>query len=808
QRFGLVGDPRRDVEQVDDIALALTGLVPTPRLDEAVRQLASLMGLGRGGEIPGLDARATSDATFVQLAQMTALNLVAYDTTRQPMLVVLDDADEASPDTLSAAQTLITALASKPVTVLSIGKVAPSLRSQSAEHVLEIPPLSLDETERLLATLMSNVDALPEQLLATTAAQAAGNPALAEELVRLLVHREVIHLDGDRWTFTGADYEAKTIPADLSTSVLERLDELPDADQEALELAAVMAPVVWLGAVISMGRAEAKPEETGLHLDRDPIRLRLEGALLALEERGVLVRAKDDWLREQTGFVFASDTVRDNALKAIAPERLERLNRLAAQWLAMVEPKRQLPWLSAMARHLEDGRRNNDAAREYRAAGDAARAKHTLTDATTHYDAGLRLCGPDAAALRATLLSRRARIAMDLGRFEAGERLLLDSIHFAAVVESATEAGEAHVLLGQCLRSLGQLDRALEHVEYAQELLTKRGSANGATIGDAREEIARIITERGDQQALPRALDLLKKVLLGRRAGNDPHRTVRTLTFMGTITRSLGLLDSAIETHTEALKLAEQISDERGRLSAASGLASAWFEVGKQDSAIALWEEALGRAIELEDQATQATISVSLGAAHAQTGRYDEASALLDHALSVSTQLGLSRIVGWAHSVRSTMYRQQGAESQAVIEADAACDVGYAIESKEVLAKALLARAQALSNALFSDSPAESDRDAQAATAFKQAIGFLESMGERPELIKGLEAFGRFKLERDDPEGHALVERAGVLRSEVLGKHVEVAVHEARTIRRQYQAPKPEETRETFAFPDPRKPSD
>ncbi len=68
----------------------------------------------------------------------------------------------------------------------------------------------------------------------------------------------------------------------------------------------------------------------------------------------------------------------------------------------------------------------------------------------------------------------------------------------------------------------------------------------------------------------------------------------------------------------------------------------------------------------------------------------------------------------------------------------------------------------------------------------------LREMGERPTLTRALEAWGRFKLERGENErGRALLEQAKAARKVMRGDRDEGAVHEARTIRRQYVPPTP-----------------
>ena len=106
---------------------------------------------------------------------------------------------------------------------------------------VSLTPLSDDETALLLDVLIEQAVLAPE-LQSTLVARAGGNPLYAEEFVRMLAER-----GGD------PSIEELPVPASVQGIISARLDTLEPDEKVALQDAAVVGRVFWLGAVSHLG---------------------------------------------------------------------------------------------------------------------------------------------------------------------------------------------------------------------------------------------------------------------------------------------------------------------------------------------------------------------------------------------------------------------------------------------------------------------------------------------------------------------------------------------------------------------------
>ena len=84
-----------------------------------------------------------------------------------------------------------------------------------------------------------SIDSLPEQTRDLILAKAEGNPFFVEEVIRMLIDRNAISRDGDRWV---ANEKAATveIPDTLHGLLLARIDRLPAESRRTLRVASVI----------------------------------------------------------------------------------------------------------------------------------------------------------------------------------------------------------------------------------------------------------------------------------------------------------------------------------------------------------------------------------------------------------------------------------------------------------------------------------------------------------------------------------------------------------------------------------------
>ena len=787
-------------EDVDRVALALGGLVTPKRLDDATRLLASLMGLGidaNGTPRPGFEPAVTGHPDFRERAIRTALNLLRYDASSRPVVLVIDGWSTAGHlEDRQMVGRLLTTLADRPVCaiVLSRGVVAglPPLEKAAPLREVALGPLGDPEMTRLVSGLLENVAELPGQVVATTVQQARGVPLLGEELVRLLIHRGTVRADVPedagapvRWAFRGDDVEPRAMPADLAGSARESLAGLGGNEREIVTAAAVLGTTFWAGGVVSLIRA--RPDGAGdVLLGSDPVRLTIEGALMSLVERGFFKKGEGSVLAKHDALQFENAALRDHSLAALAPAELARLQRLAAQWVAAQAPADRLPWLELCAGHYEAGGLGREAARLWLEAGELERGRGNPRRAIDVYRRGLSLVGDDAAALAADLLHRLGQTAFETGDTAEAERCLAAEARMAAILDDPLRTARSHDLLGQVHQTCGRYDRSQEHLTCALRLYEAVGFAAG--LADVRENLGKLHAQRGDKDAYKKALEELEQALKLRRQVKDEPATAQTLTSLANVKYGMGLLEDAVKLHTEALRIREEQNDRRGRLMTLNGLGAARFDNGQNDQAIELWEQALRIADEIGDRTYHAMLSANLAEVRLASGALDAAEQSIKDGLETAQELGNARILGLIEALYSSIELAHGNETSALERAERALEHGYAIENRAVICQALLAQAKALSHALFiADAEVSERRHKQASESYQKAITLLEEMGDKPLLIRALDAYGTFLVERGAKnKGRKLIVQAESLRQGMRSpEQREKAFHEARTIRRQ-----------------------
>ncbi|MFT7620869.1 MAG: tetratricopeptide (TPR) repeat protein, partial [Myxococcota bacterium] len=397
---------------------------------------------------------------------------------------------------------------------------------------------------------------------------------------------------------------------------------------------------------------------------------------------------------------------------------------------------------------------------------------------------GLTLVGPDAAVEALQLLDLLARTWIETSEFDEAERCLADQLRYAAIIEDDARVGRAHTVLAEVLRDRGRFEQSSAHLDAALSLFARLDDPAGRA--DALEAQGLLFARQGHRGALSLAIDVVREALTLR--SGQPLARARTLAVMANLLYSTGQIEEAIEQHREALNIRESAGDRRGQMLSLNGLGVARYDNGQHDDAIALWQQALGIADQLGDRAQRVMLLMNLGEARLATGHLQDAQPAIQEAVDTAKALGLQRLHGLALALLSSLELAGGAEARALELADAAVDLAHSIDSQEVLGQALLARARSLSNALFIADQEGDDRMDRASECYQKAITLLEEMGERPTLVRALDAYGSFLLERGVMDkGRKAIERAEELRGEMRSPEQQERVfHEARTIRRTY----------------------
>jgi hypothetical protein len=185
--------------------------------------------------------------------RLTALVNAASFVRQTPALYIIEDAhwiDEVSESMLTEFLTVIPQTRSL-VLVTYRPEYRGALTRVTGAHTVALAPLSDSETAALVAGLLGpdpSVDALGQKI----AERAAGNPFFAEEMVRELAERGVLH--GEQGAYvSSAEVAEVSVPATLQATIAARIDRLDPKAKRTLSAAAVLGARFTLDLLTVLG---------------------------------------------------------------------------------------------------------------------------------------------------------------------------------------------------------------------------------------------------------------------------------------------------------------------------------------------------------------------------------------------------------------------------------------------------------------------------------------------------------------------------------------------------------------------------
>jgi DNA-binding SARP family transcriptional activator len=180
----------------------------------------------------------------------------------RPLVIELDDLQWAAPELLDLVETFAASLRDAPILVVCIARSEllesrptwPGGQGSATSLVLE--PLSVAESERLVDNLLGESD-LPDSLRDYVIDAADGLPLFVEELLASLVDREVLRMEGGRWTSTAVP--SVEFPPTIQALIMSRMDRLTPEERAVIEVASVQGKVFEEWGVAAVAPAQLLP---------------------------------------------------------------------------------------------------------------------------------------------------------------------------------------------------------------------------------------------------------------------------------------------------------------------------------------------------------------------------------------------------------------------------------------------------------------------------------------------------------------------------------------------------------------------
>ncbi len=230
-------DTDDEAEVAAKLARAVADVVAEEREAEWVeRNLRPLVGLGAESEL-GADRRGEAFSAWRRFFEAMAET--------RPLVLVFEDLHFADDGLLDFVDYLVEWATGVPL--LAIGTSRPELLARrpgwgggkANALTLSLSSLSDTETAQIVHALLDQA-VLPADLQQRLLERAEGNPLYAEEFARLVAEGR----------------QPEELPETVQGIVAARLDALTPEEKQALQDAAIVGKVFWLGAVAHLSRSE------------------------------------------------------------------------------------------------------------------------------------------------------------------------------------------------------------------------------------------------------------------------------------------------------------------------------------------------------------------------------------------------------------------------------------------------------------------------------------------------------------------------------------------------------------------------
>jgi tetratricopeptide (TPR) repeat protein len=783
ERFG-IADHERDASARERISRVVGELLPSSRATEVAHLIAQLLDCPFP-ESPVIEPLADTPTQLESRTFIAVRRFLAADAARQPMVLIFDGIERASPETVNLIHYLAAGLASQPVALLCVGR--PSLfeahptfgEGDVTLERIELGPLSDDETEALVRELTRPAGEAPPELLRHAREKLGGVPRALVELTRYLLETQVIVPADDRkWKFDRERLRATQLPDSLEGILTARLRAMDAAERDLLEKAAACGEAFWLDAVVMLVRAAAIDPVAGrgdpdgptlgeIAAAGDRTRAEVEAALAVMEKRGLLGEQPHSSIPGEREYRFAYPPWWDVVYEGIGTDVCRRYHRLIAQWLELRPEGRGDEAQEEIGEHLERAGEGDGAALRYRRAADAARAKYFNDRAVRLYSAALECLGQGDLASRIHLWHDLGSVFQLKGELDSALGAFERMLRLAWVVASRTKAAVAFNKMGRVYRQKGELPLALEYLERGLELFKQARDERG--IGGSLDDIGQVLwlMSRYDE-----ALDRSAAALEIRRRLGDKRSIASSLVNIGHIERHTGLFDAAEACYREALEIRAALEDKNGIAHCRGGLGMIRFQRSDVDGARRDWEQALELAESIGALPLQARLMNHLGEAARVLGHRGEARTRFEAAEALARDVDDRRVRSEALRNLGLLDLAAGDAASSHARCQQALDIAQAAGIRVDVGRALLALGEVHAATLFDDGVASAK---QAEDYFRRGVELFREIGNDAELALGLERFGKYRVERGETdsgrklltEAQAIFNRLG-MRSETL----------------------------------------
>lgn len=618
--------------------------------DRLVTNVTQTMGPEAEDVLPFLEnvlAIASSDGSFLQrlsyleaeqLRQQTFIairDFLIAEARNRPMVLILEDlhwADEVSLDLLSF---LLDSLDNSPLMVLAIsrppleGKLGEILtlseeRLQERCRFLRLQNLSEEQSDRLLFGLLGIKD-MPQNFRLQILARAAGVPFFLEEILRMLIDKQLLVFEDGKWIFSPGDNEALDVPDNLQDLILTRFDRLDPLQRSVLQTASVIGKEFNTTLLKEV-----------LTLDGD---MQIYRALSSLVEKAFILPYPD---QGDDAYLFRHVLTSDAVYRTLLRRDRNRLHGNVAESLEKVYADRLESQVEVLAGHYLRSNYLDKALYYQILAGNKSSRDYANLQARKHFENARDLLSkvshtPEQAQ---DVWTGLGDVLVFIGEYVGARQSYQEALE--AIRDSqASSASQAHSVIHRKIaityERLGDFEKALAHLKVADEVLLEADIDSPVSKAQILNDTGWIFFLRGSfdqsQETLLTALDLVE--------GVDHYGVIASIhNRLGAVAYQLREYDQAAKHVQKSLDLRKTLGDLSGEARLYNNLGLLGLMSGDLRQAESNFHKSIELIEKVGDAEGIALAYINLGLVKYERGNYGPAEVHLVKAQSVAEKIG------------------------------------------------------------------------------------------------------------------------------------------------------------------------
>jgi tetratricopeptide (TPR) repeat protein len=743
---------------------AVRALVAAQDVERVAHRVGYLIGVSFPDSPHVPDVRDTEGAHQLDEGCFEAFKeLLEADGRRNPLVIILEDLQYATPQSLALIEYL--ARATTDCSILFVLSWNPRefdstvrLPGLVVDQTIALHPLSDDEVHRFVRDTLRKARHVPARLVEKIVESAHGNPLAVEEMLRILISEGIIDTRQQEWSIDEKRLAQVKLPTTVEETVAARLEALTTQEREVLGMAACVGNVFWPSLIVSLYHLQVDVGESFSYWLDSTNSERVDEILESLERKDMIRRHDgESWLRGHDELYFKHRLEREALYDSLSSQSKQRYHRLIAQWMAhQVDDEQAASAAETIARHYDAARCLDHAARRFIEAADYARRHYANQKAIELYGRGLAYLSDADLELKMRAYHDLGKVHELLGAYDQALESFLQMLRLSWILGDQANAGAAYNRLGCAYRSLGEYDKALEHLENGLGFFRSLADVHG--IANSLDDIGKIYWIRG---LYDRAMQYYAAALQLRREIADERAIAMSLNHLGSLKLQRGELKDAMVYFKEALEIRRAVDDRHGVADSYNSLGVLCMERGDVDQAITLFEEALVLARQLAFRSLECVILNNLGESLLTRDEVDRAERILNEAMAVTEDSGEKRVLFDILRNLGKVAQKQADRKVAIERIEEALTLANELESQVLLAMGIQSLADVHAAYVF-DPDLRDLSSLQAEALYKEAIAIFEEVGHEAQLARCMSNYGHFLLEVGQiVQGKKTLEMAG-----------------------------------------------